>query len=861
MNTDQNRNMPNFRVTAIESIIMPSTIKTVGNQLHRETFVLTRITEKLDITYLVTDFEVVSNSGLIEDYSNEDDAVTYADQETAKQDSICCQYPIQLTNNYKEICDLTVDESDTDGDDDSSIGSDFGDGSSTSSTVFSDKTALLYGPFPSKTTPSHSMFSTSIHGSSTTYISYERMNLSMKFSEQQIAAAEEIIRKYQSPSKSRWTILFAQMQSGKTGTFLLAGCEMLRRKMTDDPSRKMIDHVVVFSGNTEIDLKNQLVNKISNKNPDSHDPEFYIKYNNYLLSVGVSEEKARRIINSLKAEDSDKIKIVWGCELVPDPREEPPIDPIDNKYKSRTLHIWEESHHAQSSENRPRKYMTTVGICASGKINPNTGNYGLSVSATPFSELADYADPDQKQNKELVYLRPGEGYLSVEDIIRNKKLHTFTDAKKGLVEAFSSVKPTDRKYAIIRSYSTTSTKNIEKNLPEGWTCVTYDSENNNPNDPGTRAWNSMKYKPTQNTAIIIKQRCRMGKNVEKAHLAFVFEPSKDPNTDTALQGLLGRVCGYSQGSSDVHVWMSEELRNSNEFNRYIETIQCVSNPDDDTQTIKDKLAIALPLRGKNLLRRKPRAKGTKCHIRPIRFTNVQVNTNQFIDEREDQPQHAKATKAYKDPTFPRKAYSDKLAQLVRDLPDVSNETYLKFIREVYNKCNQEKTPDYIQYTVHVHDVCRNLAKAKTVNKSSTKDWTDLIPKLTTEGKFTDSADLNIPGDVAIEYLWDTTPTSEKLKRFGKSAAECEGYVVNLFVFTENPVQMFTKGTLNAHAKTEIEKYMLTKPLADFNIPPNTMFLHGVVDYPEGGNPRPQKATTNKKEAFCGKRIIFSAPAL
>jgi hypothetical protein len=76
--------------------------------------------------------------------------------------------------------------------------------------------------------------------------------------------------------------------------------------------------------------------------------------------------------------------------------------------------------------------------------------------------------------------------------------------------------------------------------------------------------------PTQNTAIILKGMCRMGQNVEKAHLLFCFETAQNSKTDTVLQSFVGRACGYSAGSNKVLVYIPSKIYHSGELERYIE---------------------------------------------------------------------------------------------------------------------------------------------------------------------------------------------------------------------------------------------------------------------------------------------------
>ena len=72
-----------------------------------------------------------------------------------------------------------------------------------------------------------------------------------KFSKEQIIAKNNIINSFE---RVHWVILTDQMQSGKTFTILLTACELLM-------SGK-IDNVIIFSGNSELDLKEQISKQI-----------------------------------------------------------------------------------------------------------------------------------------------------------------------------------------------------------------------------------------------------------------------------------------------------------------------------------------------------------------------------------------------------------------------------------------------------------------------------------------------------------------------------------------------------------------------------------------------------------------------
>lgn len=369
---------------------------------------------------------------------------------------------------------------------------------------------------------------------------------------------------------ARWVILQAQMQSGKTETYLFDACERLRLNM--------VEHVVIFSGNAETNLKDQLRKEVLGLAGS----KFYGKYEIYLEeNIGLSTRERRPILNFVK----QNIHIAWGTEL------KKYIGPTTN-----TLFIWEESHHAQDINNCPSKFLHNIGISADGDctILSNKNNFIVSISATPFSELSDNHHMDQ--SKTVVIMTPGDNYVSVKTIRDSGRLKGFSVLIDGLREALTS--PHDSPmYAIIRI----SNKNEDKVKSvidrSGWKYVIFDSlSKGDEKIIGEKTWNNMDKAPEQDTVILIRGKCRMGKNLEKSHVLFVFETAKNSNTDTVLQGLLGRVCGYSDGSDRIDVWLNSKITESDEINKYIEMTDGNNMiPRKARNLIKERTATSVPI--------------------------------------------------------------------------------------------------------------------------------------------------------------------------------------------------------------------------------------------------------------------------
>jgi hypothetical protein len=366
------------------------------------------------------------------------------------------------------------------------------------------------------------------------------------FSPQQLKAVNDAIDTYEK-GNIKWLILLAQMQSGKTDAFLLIACEMFRHGF--------IDSIVIFSGNAETELCGQLTKTIQDG-----DSNYWIKYENFIGDNAI----VRNIRLAIKSEYEPKLYVVWGTQK--------------SSYSGpteKTLFIWEEAHFAQNKDQGPDKFLSNLEISADGSHYhlEKKGNFVLTVSATPFSELSDKRH--LSQNKEIIKMEPGEGYTGVGQLKACNRIRKWDTVEQGLIEACSLPRMT-KKWAIIRV--TDKTKLVESVMEaRGWKCENYDSsiplaarKSGKCTDSGYIAWQKMAAgrAPEEDTVIIIKGMCRMGKNINKDHLLFVFETSKNPATDTILQGLLGRVCGY--GNSETIVFLSSKVVNGGEIERYIE---------------------------------------------------------------------------------------------------------------------------------------------------------------------------------------------------------------------------------------------------------------------------------------------------
>lgn len=429
-----------------------------------------------------------------------------------------------------------------------------------------------------------------------------------------IEAANKIIDAYL--SGVRWSILIAQMQSGKTFTFLLVCSELIRLQI--------IESVIIFSGTADTDLKEQLEETIRGKHNNDDDTkskskskvkktkEFFIAYRRYLRSKLRSEiededdrnDECERIANEAKS----NIRVKWGSEL--------------NKFKEqpeKTLFIWEEAHFAQNLNQCPDKFLRQVGIAANGdnQFLEEKRNYVLTVSATPFSELSD--NIHRQQDKNVVYLRAGTGYNSVKNIRDSERLKSFKSVEDTLPKALNKERSTP-KYAVVRISKTNENQIITIIKDNHWDFVIYDTLGKDEKgekdqtiiDKGQQVWDNMENEPEKDTVILVRGKCRMGKNLEKEHILFVMETAKSSNTDTVLQSLLGRVCGYSPGSDKIDVYLHENIFKNGDINSYIELVEGIEQYD----TVR-----TMPSKARNLTEKKIKAYDPIIPIRILKKTS------------------------------------------------------------------------------------------------------------------------------------------------------------------------------------------------------------------------------------------------
>ena len=361
------------------------------------------------------------------------------------------------------------------------------------------------------------------------------------FSPQIIEAGSEISDNFINNNRSG--LLTADVQSGKTLTFLLAAvlCFLSGK----------IDNVYIISGNAEKALKDQI-----QKNIDNFIEPFRLYLDNcYRGNNDKIIQNERKVSDFLRK----NIKIIWGTELKK-----------NNIILERTLLIWEESHMAQSKGQLPDIFLRLIDIPVNGDNQQleDIDCYILSVSATSFSEIIDIHT--HKQTKFVTRLKTGNCYRGIQYFLDNGNIETFKNITDNvIIQVVNSAR--EQSFIIIRTTSIKKVciqKYIEHSRPD-IDIISFDQ--NSKKIEGSDDFNinmHLKNKPDRLTVIFINGMCRMGQNIVKTYLSVVMETSVTTKTDTLVQGLLGRCCGYDV-PSNIKIYIPQTIYDSGELQKYL----------------------------------------------------------------------------------------------------------------------------------------------------------------------------------------------------------------------------------------------------------------------------------------------------
>jgi hypothetical protein len=311
------------------------------------------------------------------------------------------------------------------------------------------------------------------------------------FKPTQLAAASSILRTF-SAGDVHYALLCAEMQSGKTGSFQCLASKAL--------AEELVDRVYIVCGSAERVLRDQAHADSRHYNAAA--------YATGTLKVLFRQDFARTAINT-----------------------------------HRTLLIVDESHLDSSYGQQMQQFLHRHGLNLAGTSAAMRANktYICSVSATPYAERAKIADGTALP-KHVEVLQPGPGYFGLSHYKAAGLLRPSFDIAERGAEFQELLRAAGPKWILFRALDP---KTVAAVTPlcaaAGVPVMEFTSKRQ---DIGANM-ERLETPPPVTTLVILKGKCRVGKVVPKQHIAFVWEDSENPNTDTLVQALPGRMCGYA----------------------------------------------------------------------------------------------------------------------------------------------------------------------------------------------------------------------------------------------------------------------------------------------------------------------------
>ena len=326
-----------------------------------------------------------------------------------------------------------------------------------------------------------------------------------------------------------YSLLWAQVQSGKSGTF-----HCIARMMY---WKGLIDHVYILCGSSETCLRDQAI----------------------------------KDTNHYQADIIDDFEVIFRQDFF---KRMP--DSTNPLRLERALFIIDESHMDQDKNQQLNILLSAYGLSLAGTVplmrEKNT--FIVSVDATPYAEVAAILS-HHSLPKHIHKMIPGEGYIGPIQLAKAERLHNAPDIADFNFTKIADIirKYANGKYAIFRTRGKKTKTLVALCKAFGFDVRFYMMKKSNivitddEKTPFIRQ--SLQDKPLKTTVVIISGRLRAGKVVPKEHLGLMWESAPKSNTDVLIQGLWGRACGYYKSSLMPHIFLPlVYLVTSGEMDRY-----------------------------------------------------------------------------------------------------------------------------------------------------------------------------------------------------------------------------------------------------------------------------------------------------
>jgi hypothetical protein len=374
----------------------------------------------------------------------------------------------------------------------------------------------------------------------------------------QIIAANNICNAFITDN-IRYAVLKALCQSGKTGAFHTVIQNMFRDGH--------IQRVYILCGSNETELREQAIQDTMQYNSNYID-DIYVWFR----------------------QDFDK-------------------NVIDPK---NSLIIVDESHMDQNQGQKLHQFLGSVGITMDGnpRVLAENNTYILSVSATPYSEIAALVHKETPYKKHVENLEPGQNYFGLKQYFDTNSLLPTFDINANQRRFEILLRNHVNKWILIRLHSK---KNPQVHI------IKYIAAKINVRVCFFNATKSdisiddLNVAPERTTIVIINGRLRAGKVVPKKHIGFVWEGAFSSKTDALVQGLPGRMCGYEFGTEKPVIFVppSSLKKNNNKVVKCSEIERAIIDypnvlPTKGTNLTKPHLAnIAVDQNGRRLIQCPP----------------------------------------------------------------------------------------------------------------------------------------------------------------------------------------------------------------------------------------------------------------
>ena len=349
----------------------------------------------------------------------------------------------------------------------------------------------------------------------------------------QVKTAKDILKDF-AIDNIRWSILLAQPQSGKSGVFFTVAYMMI--KNPELKKQFKIKNVYVITGMNESLLYDQFMKDFNYYLQEPEMDSNVLKNSDLKRYVDVAEKMKSRI--ALTAHE----------ELI----EEKIIT-----MRKDSLFIIDESDYAANVDSKLHLFLTKViGIEPVGnkELMTKQNVFVLSVSATAIAELLSeklietdetYAMAPQKGWR---VLSAGKGYYGIPNMFDKKLIFESFHIKKDTIEDFEDILKLQKKrmtankkigYVLVRC----SKKEVDYLVNSEYINKNWEVKSIH-GDTSKIGLGFLKNVPTKPTLVIIKGTLRAGKRLIGKENVFMVRETPKTLSDTATQGLLGRMCGY-----------------------------------------------------------------------------------------------------------------------------------------------------------------------------------------------------------------------------------------------------------------------------------------------------------------------------